>query len=119
MEDVLSRVWEDLIGRGSGPLSFRLIMQPIMAATFSILDGLKDARKGCPAYFWALFTDPVHRGALLRVGWKSIAKVFTLAIILDVVYQTIVFHRFYPVEALIVANVLAIVPYLLLWGSVN
>ncbi|MFQ4144011.1 hypothetical protein [Chlorogloeopsis sp. ULAP02] len=29
------------------------------------------------------------------------------------------FRRFYPVEALIVAIVLAIVPYLLLWGSIN
>lgn len=119
MEDVWSRIWEDLIGRGSGPLSFRLVMQPIMAASFGILDGLKDARKGRPPYFWALFTDSSHRRALLRNGWKSIAKVFILAIVLDAIYQVIVFRRFYPVEALIVANTLAIAPYLLLRGLVN
>lgn len=119
MEDVWSRVWEDLIGRGSGPLSFRLVMQPIMAATFGILDGLKDARKGRPPYFWSLFTNPAQRRALLRNGWKSIAKVFILAVVLDAIYQAIVFRRFYPVEALIVADVLAIVPYLLLRGPVN
>lgn len=119
MEDVFTRIWEDLIGRGSGPLHFRLILQPLMAATFGILDGMKDARKGRPAYFWALFTDPVHRRALLRNGWKSIAKIFVLAIGLDVIYQAIVFRRFYPGETLIVAIVLAILPYLLLRGPVN
>lgn len=119
MEDVLTRVWEDLIGRGSGPFSFRLILQPLMAATFGILDGLKDARKGRPAYFWTLFTDPVERRILIRDGWQSLAKVFILAIILDVIYQVIVFRRFYPGEALIVANFLAILPYLLLRGPVN
>ncbi|WP_026735896.1 hypothetical protein [Fischerella sp. PCC 9605] len=119
MEHLSSRIWEDLIGRSSGPLSFRLIMQPIMAGTFGILDGVKDARRGRPPYFWTLFTDPAQRRALLRDGWKSIAKIFILAIILDFLYQLIVFRRFYPVEALIVANVLAIVPYLLLRGPIN
>ncbi|TFI52872.1 hypothetical protein BLD44_019400 [Mastigocladus laminosus UU774] len=119
MEDIFSRIWEDLIGRGSGPLSFRLIMQPLVAATFGILDGVKDARRGRPAYFWTLFTDPAQRRALLTDGWKSIAKIFILAIVLDAVYQAIVFHWFYPVEALIVAIFLAIVPYLLLRGPIN
>lgn len=119
VEDLLSRIWEDLIGRGSGPLKFRFILQPIMAASFGIHDGLKDARKNRPAYFWALFTNPVYRRAMLRDGWKSIAKIFIFATILDAVYQVIVFHRFYPGEALIVANALAIIPYLLLRGPVN
>ena len=119
MEDLLSRIWEDLIGRESGPLHFRFILQPIMAASFGIRDGLKDARQGRLAYFWSLFTNPNHRRALIREGWKSIGKVFLLAIILDAIYQVIVFHRFYPGEALIVANFLAIAPYLLLRGPVN
>lgn len=119
MEDVFTRVWEDLMGRESGPLKFRFILQPLMAASFGIHDGLKDARKGCPAYFWALFTNPEHRRAMLRNGRKSIAKIFILVTILDAIYQVIVFHRFYPGEALIVANALAIIPYLLLGGPVN
>lgn len=119
MEDVFTRVWEDLTGRESGPLKFRFILQPLMAAGFGIHDGLKDVRKGRPAYFWALFTDPVHRRTMLRDGWKSIAKIFILVTILDAIYQVIVFHRFYPGEALIVANALAIIPYLLLGGPVN
>jgi hypothetical protein len=48
-----------------------------------------------------------------------VGKVFVLATILDVVYQFWVLRRFYPGESLIVALVLAIVPYLLLRGPVN
>jgi hypothetical protein len=46
--------------------------------------------------------------------------VFILAVVLDVVYQLIE-HRWvvYPGEAVLVAIILAIVPYLLLRGPVN
>ena len=39
--------------------------------------------------------------------------------ILDVVYQVIKLHMFYPGEATIVATVLAVVPYLLVLASVT
>jgi hypothetical protein len=42
-----------------------------------------------------------------------------MAIVLDFVYQLIVFRRLYPVEALDVAILLAVVPYFLLRGLVN
>jgi hypothetical protein len=41
MEELFARVWENLIGRVSGPLTFRLILQPIMAVIFAIRAGLK------------------------------------------------------------------------------
>ena len=44
---------------------------------------------------------------------------FVLAVVLDVVYQLYVLHFVYPGEALIVAFVLAIVPYLILRGLVT
>ena len=119
MEELLTRVWTDLVGRVSGPLSFRLFLQPAMAIFFGVRDGLKDAREGRPAYFWAVFTDPAHRRELLREGWKSVAKVFVLALVLDTVYQVIVFRWVYVLEALIMATVLALVPYLSVRGPVN
>jgi hypothetical protein len=39
-------------------------------------------------------------------------------VVLDVVYQLIVLHFVYPGEALIVAFILAIVPYVILRGPV-
>ena len=119
MEEMAIRFWENLVGRVEGPLTFRLILQPIMAAIFAVRSGLKDAKEGKPAYFWALFTDPVHRGDLLRDGWKAVGKVFIFAIIIDLVYQWMVFRWFYPGEAFWVAVGLAFIPYLAIRGPVN
>jgi hypothetical protein len=119
MEDLLTRIFENLIDRVSGPMKFRLILQPLMATIFAFRSGLKDAKEGKPAYFWALFTDSFHRRDMLRDGWKSVGKVFVIAIIIDVVYQLIVFRWVYPVEAVLVAAILAFVPYLLIRGPVN
>jgi hypothetical protein len=119
MEDMLTRFFGDLVSRVSGPMHFRLVLQPLMAIIFAIRDGRKDAHEGRAAYFWALFTDAGHRRDMLRSGWKSVGKVFVIAIILDGVYQYIELKWFYPGEALVVALILAIIPYLLLRGPVN
>ncbi len=109
----------DLIGRLSGPLQARLILQPIMATILAIRDGRKDAIEGRVPYFWSLFTERGHRKELIRRGWKSVGKVFIIALILDTVYQFITRGPFYPGEGLMVAVILAIIPYVLLRGPVN
>jgi hypothetical protein len=119
MEDLLSRIIEDLVGRVSGPMKFRLILQPVMAAIFAIRSGLKDAREDNPPYFWAMFTNSNSRLDMMRDGWKSVGRVFILAIVMDAIYQFIVFRWFYPGEALLVAVILALIPYLLIRGPVN
>jgi len=119
VEDLLARVVENLIGRVSGPMKFRLILQPLMAAVFAVRDGLKDAREERPPYFWAIFTHPDQRSDMLRDGWKSVGKIFIIAIVIDLVEQLIVFRWFYPGEALLVAFILAFIPYLLIRGPVN
>ncbi|HKQ76773.1 MAG TPA: hypothetical protein VJ810_23965 [Blastocatellia bacterium] len=100
-------------------MSFRLILQPGMALIFAIRDGLKDAREGKPAYFYSLFTDPANRRNRLREGFKAVSRVFVLAIVMDLIYQLIVLRWFYPLQALIVAFVLAFLPYILIRGPVN
>jgi hypothetical protein len=119
MEDLWARIAENLIARLSGPLKFRFILQPVMASIFAILAGIKDAKEGKPPYFWALFTQPAHRAEMIKDGWKSVGKVFIFAVVLDVVYQWIVLKFVYPGEVIIVAFILAIVPYLMLRGIVN
>lgn len=119
MDDMWTRVGHNLIDRVSGPMKFRLVLQPTMAAIFAIRDGLADARLGKSPYFWALLSDRGHREAMAKDGWKSVGKVFILAMVLDAVYQMIEEHFIYPGEMLIVAFVLAIVPYLILRGLVT
>lgn len=119
MEEIWMRFVENLNDRVSGPMKFRLLLQPAMAAFFAIRAGLNDARTGKPPYFWSLVTDPAHRIDMLNDGWKSIGKVFILALLLDVIYQVIVLKFVYPGEAIYVAFVLAILPYLILRGLVT
>jgi hypothetical protein len=90
-----------------------------MAAIFAIRDGIRDSRNGELAYFWSLFTDPRHRSYRIRTGWKAVGRVFTLAMVMDIIYQVIVLHLVHPGEVLLVAAVLAILPYLLLRGPIN
>lgn len=119
MDDIWLRIIENLIDRVSGPMKLRGVLQPLMAAIFAIMAGLKDARLGNAPYFWSLFTNPATRVDLLKDGWKDVSKVFILALILDTVYQVIVLGFVYPGEAIIVAFVLAILPYLILRGLVT
>ncbi len=119
MDDISARILGNLADRLSGPLHLRVFMQPLMAILFAVRDGRRDARNGDVPYFWALFTQTNHRLYLLRSGWKSVSKVFIIALLLDAVYQYIQLRWFWPGEALIVALVLAIFPYILLRGAVN
>ena len=119
MEDLLARFLGNLADRVGGPLTFRLILQPLVAIFLATRAGLADAREGSPIYGWTVFTDPGHRRELLREGWKSTAKVFVAAVVIDCVYQIIVARWIYPGEALLVATLLAVLPYFFLRGPVN
>lgn len=119
MEEFLSRVLTGLSNRVGGPMTFRIILQPLMASFFALRAGLKDAREGRPPYFSTILTDKTHRANLIREGWRSVARIFVLAIVMDVIYQWIVLHWIYPGELLIVAVALAVFPYLLLRGPTN
>ena len=119
MSDLFARFWDNLADRIGGPLTFRLILQPLVAAFLAIRAGIVDARMGRPPYFWTILVNPADRGELLHEGWQAVAKVFVLAVVIDVVYQLIVVRWVYPFEALLVAFVLACVPYLLLRGLAN
>jgi hypothetical protein len=119
MGNFLSTFWTDFLARFDGPLHFRLFVQPLMAIVFAVRDGTRDAREGRSAYLWTLLTDSAQRRYLLESGWKGISKVFVLAVVLDVVYQLIVWREVRPVQALLTAAVLALIPYALLRGPVN
>jgi hypothetical protein len=119
MDEILKRVWENLIGRSTGPINFRLIIQPTVATIIAIRAGVKDAREGQPPFLWAALSNPGYRPELLRQGWKDVGKVFILAVVLDSIYQLIVHRGVYVLELLITATVLAIIPYVLVRGPVN
>jgi hypothetical protein len=113
------RFLHDLLERPSGPMKFRFILQPSMAAIAAIRDGITDARTGRTPHFWAIAFEPRERVARLREGLDATARIILLGLVMDVIYQIIVLETFYPVEALIVALLLAFVPYLVIRGPVT
>lgn len=119
MQIILANLATELIARLDGPLHFRFYIQPLMAVVFAFRDGRIDAAKGGTPYGWAIFTEPEHRRFLIKEGWKGVSKVFILALLLDLVYQFIALRSLNLVTALIVACLLAIIPYVLLRGLAN
>jgi hypothetical protein len=119
MDEWWLRVAHNVAARLDGPLHLRFILQPLMSLAFAARDGVRDARIYDPAYLWCVFTDSTRRPALLRNGWKSVGRIFLLALAIDAVYQIIALHKFYPGEALLTATLLAVAPYALLRGPIN
>jgi len=107
------RLWHDLIERPTEPMKFRFVLQPTMAAITAIRDGLKDARTGRTPFLVAMFRYPEKRIERLDEGLNATARIILLGLVMDTVYQILVLKRFYPNEALIIALVLAFVPYVI------
>lgn len=100
-------------------MRIRLVLQPLVAAIFAIRSGLRDAREGRSPYLWALLAHAPRRGELLRQGWRDVGRVLVIAVAVDLVYQWLALRAFHPDEAVAVAALLAIVPYLVFRGPVN
>jgi hypothetical protein len=114
--DVHERIWRDILDRPGGPMTFRFILQPVMAAIAALHDGVKDAHAERSPYLWSLLTDPAVRTSRLYEGLISTSRIILLGIGMDAVYQSTVLKTFYPGEMVIIAILLAFVPYLLLRG---
>jgi hypothetical protein len=117
----LGRLWGDILDRPGGPMTFRFILQPAMAVIAALRDGVKDARLGRTPYVWALIRGvrgPEGRAGRLWDGIISTARILILGVVMDIIYQWRVLGTFYPVQAAVIAILLAFVPYLLLRGPI-
>src|ERR1700734_1301215 len=90
MTDLWALIADQVSDRVSGPMKFRIVLQPIMATYLAIRSGLKDAKSGAPPYFWRLLSTPGHRLEIIKDGWKSVGRLFLLAMFLDLIYQIFV-----------------------------
>ena len=69
--EVHHRIWRDIFDRPGGPMTFRFVLQPVMAAIAALHDGIKDAQTGRSPYFWTVLTNPAKRAGRLREGLIS------------------------------------------------
>jgi hypothetical protein len=114
----LQRIWRNLLDRPGGPMTFRFILQPIMVTIAAVRDGVRDARTGRSPFLWTMLTRPEKAPGRLNEGLIATARIILLGLAMDLVYQVIVFDTFHPAEAVLIAILLAFVPYLLLRGPV-
>src|SRR5215472_10997686 len=70
----IQRVWRQLIERPNGPIAFRFILQPLMAAIAAFLHGRRDARAGRSPYFWTVMSSRQERVARLCEGFNATAR---------------------------------------------
>ena len=119
MDDLLTRMWSDLVARVHGPFSFRFLLQPLMGLIYATRDGIADARQGRPPYFWSVLFIPGSRATLLREGWNAELRVLGLGVVMDVIYQLMVFGTIYPFELVVIVLALAFLPYVIVRGPIN
>jgi hypothetical protein len=82
--ETFKRIWHSLVERPSGPVAFRFILQPAMAA---IADGLKDVQTGRSPYFLRLLRKPHERVAKLGEGLNATVRIILFGLAMDTVYQ--------------------------------
>jgi hypothetical protein len=119
LEEAALRLFEHLQDRPDGPMSFRIALQPLMASILAVRDGIKDGRAGKPPYLVALLGPNHGRRAALIDGIRATLKIVLVAMLLDMIYQVLVYQTVYPGEAVIVAVILGFLPYSLLRGPVG
>ena len=110
---------EHLLARLTGPMHFRLILQPLVAIALGIRDGLKDARAGRPPFVTDLIVRPEGRKRQLKRALQALIKPLVIAIILDAVAQYLMLGTIYPGAAVFVGVMIMAIPYSLARGLTN
>src|SRR5262245_14582515 len=106
MEEFLARAWDQLIGRTSGPMRLRFLLQPAMATILAVRAERRDEARHAPPR------------SLVRSARHDVGQLAVFAFSLDTVYQVAVFRAFHPIQALIVTALLALAPYILIRGPI-
>ena len=92
-------------------MTFRFYLQPAMALLAAVPGGVRDARAGHKPLLRSSHWGSNEMTQRLKEGLRSIARVILLGISMDVIYQIKELDQFYPVEAVMMAILLAVIPY--------
>ena len=112
MDEIFTRVWQDLVARTTGPMWFRLILQPLVAVVFGVRAGLRNARSSpSGSHHPPKSLDPAYRRAMFRQGLHDVGIMLGAGVALDAIFQLIALRAIYPGEAVLVAFLLVAVPY--------
>ena len=102
---------EDLPRRFTGPGRLRFVLQPTLAIALGVRAGLADARAGNPPYLFGLAFASGRRRELLRSGLAAIRNLLAMGIVLDLVFQLVLYGAVHPGAALVIGPILICAPY--------
>jgi hypothetical protein len=104
---------DDLPARFTGRGRLRFLLQPTIAILLGVRGGVADARAGNPPYLFGLLFHGGRRAELARSGWAAIRNLLAAGIILDLVFQLVLYRSVHPGAALVVGPILICAPYAL------
>jgi hypothetical protein len=102
---------EELPQRFTGSGRLRFILQPMIAIVLGIRSGRADVKTGNPPYLSALIFGAGRRRELLRHGLATISTLLAMGIIMDVIFQQILYRSVHPGAALLIGPILICFPY--------
>ena len=106
-----SQFLEEFPRRFTGAGRLRFILQPMFAILLGARGGLVDAKAKTHPFLLGLLFDAGRRGELLRSGAAAVSTLLAMGIILDVVFQLIIYKAVHPGAALVVGPILICLPY--------
>jgi hypothetical protein len=108
-------IGRDLTGHGmfGGSFQFRLVLQPLAAIILGMRIGIKDAKRGDPPFFQALFRERGQRGHLLGKAVRDAVLPLAIAFTADSILQHMINGRIRPLAALFVGGLLVFLPFLI------
>jgi len=102
---------EELPQRFIGPGRLRFILQPVTAIVLGIRGGFRDARAGRAPYLYELIFNTGHRREFLRSGVAAIRNLLALGIIMDILFQLILYRSVHPGAAVLIGPLFICIPY--------
>lgn len=103
--------FEDIPDRLTGPGRFRFLLQPLVAIVLGIWGGLADLRAGRPPYLYGVLFYRELRGELVTSAFKAVINLVLMGILMDAVFQWVIFGVSHPGAALVFGPVLILLPY--------
>lgn len=120
MDLSLKTMFDELLARVlSGPMHFRLILQPMMAVILGVRDGIQDTRAGATPLVWSIVFGMGDREVILKSVLRRLLGPIAIASIADGVVQYLMFGHVRVLFAVIVGTLLMAMPYTIARGLTN
>lgn len=108
-----------IIERFTGPLHLRTILQPLIAIFLGITNGRADFKSNHPPFFLDMVSDKINRNQKMKMAYRSILTPLFIGVIVDAIFQYLVFSKIHFFGAILAGIILIALPYTISRGFTN